>query len=124
MSEPSTAVLTGHLQRAGDQVRAANHASYHVSGEVSDYYAAFGAVVELVRYLGQTLDHLRRVVEHAEPDRYRHDAGSDVTAELATATAALTAARRATGTLHGDLNTAWSSIGHLAPTDPPGRGRL
>jgi len=124
MSEPSTAVLTGHLQRAGDQVRAANHASYHVSGEVSDYYAAFGAVVELVRYLGQTLDHLRRVVEHAESDRYRHDTGGDVTAELATAAAALAAARRAADTLRGDLDTAWSAIGHLAPTNPPERGSV
>ena len=124
MAEPSTNRLTEHLQHAGDQIRASNHASYTASGEVSDYYAACGAVVELVGHLSQTLDHLRAVVQRADPQRYRHDNNGDAAAELATATAALAAARRATGTLRGDLNTAWSAIGHLAPTDPPGRGTL
>jgi len=120
MAEPATVTLTGHLQRAGDEVRAANHASYRAGGEVSDYYAACGAVVELVGYLAQTLDHLRRVVEHAEPQGYRHDTGGGVAAELATATTAITDACQAAAALRGDLNLAWSAIGHLALTDNPG----
>ncbi len=120
MTEDRTATVIGHLAQGAEQVRQANHASYSASREVTDYYDAFGAVVELVGCLAQTLAHLGSVVEHAEPERYRHDHNGDVAAELATAAAALTAARQALGTVRTDLNTPWSALGQLAFTDNRG----
>ncbi len=120
MTEDRTATVIGHLAQGAEQVRQANHASYSASREVTDYYDAFGAVVELVGYLSQTLDHLGSVVEHAEPERYRHDHHGDVAAELATAAAALTAARHAVARMRTELNTAWSALGQLAFTENRG----
>ena len=120
MTEHRTATLIEHLAHGAEQVRQANHASYSASREMTDYYDAFGAVVELVGCLSQTLDHLGSVVEHAEPARYRHDHNGDVAAELATAAAALTAARHTVDSLRTDLNTAWSALGQLAFTENRG----
>jgi hypothetical protein len=101
------------LDAAAEQMRAANHQTY-TAREVTDLYAALGALHTLFSRFDQLAGYLLRTVEQADPVDFRHDDDESVALALGLAVDAIwhTAQliRRATGSLAG----AWTQLGHLA----------
>lgn len=111
--------ITTHVRHAAEHLRQANHATFSDRREVTELYDTLGALDSAIRRLPQLIEHLRRIVAHADAGFYRHDDESAHAADtLNLAQQALSTALTAAGQLKQALGDAWCDIGHLRLHDP------
>ena len=104
--------LAGHVDRASESVRAANHAALGpVTGP--DAYAVVGALAELVHRLPQLLDYLGRGLRRADPTQHYDDRGTNPADALHRAHGHLIDARGLVDDLADHLDQAHNHLGHL-----------
>ena len=111
--DTQTHPITAHLRHATEDLRSANHATYHDYREVLDLYDTLGALTTLLDRFPQLLAHLSRLIGRADATLYTTDDNTPAPDTLNIAELAITDAIRTLADAARAAGTAWSAIGHL-----------
>ncbi|MCD2194083.1 hypothetical protein LQ327_11930 [Actinomycetospora endophytica] len=108
-----TTPIARDIERAAENIRAANHATMRCPLDGPDTYSAVGNLAELLGRLPQVLDYLARSLRRADPAEHYDDRGHDPAHTLDHADADLVDARHQAGALIDHLTAAHNHLGHL-----------
>ena len=101
------------LETAAEQMRQANHQTY-IAREVTDLYAAFGALHDLFSRFDQLAGYLQRTLTEADPVDFRHDDEcADVAVVLTAVIDGIARARDCTAQSKRSLATGWAQLSCL-----------
>lgn len=108
-----TTPVARDIERAAENIRAANHSTMRGHLDGPQTYSAVGNLAELVGRLPQVLDYLTRSLRRADPAEHYDDRRRDPADAIDQADADLVDARREAGALLDHLNAAHNHLGHL-----------
>lgn len=110
--------ITTLIDQAAENIRLANHASYGATRDVTDLYATFGALAQLLNRVPQLIGHLQLIVRDTDVDAYLDASDeSDADYRLHLTEACLIEVTTNVTEATDLINAAWSHIGQLRPRD-------